>query len=133
MERIGVDFVRMEVIHTAIWISDLEETKAFYINALGLSHTRDFEGGDGALNYYVAGDEGAEIQFKYDPDQVDTVNPSGFAHIAVTVDDTEATVDRMVEETGCTVVSGPLEMDSGVVIAFIEDPDGYQVELVGRA
>lgn len=121
---------RMEVIHSAIWVSDLEETLSFYVDALGLEKTHEFEGGDGAKNVYVAGEGDAEIQFKYDPD-IEPPAPAGFDHIAVAVEDTDAEVERLVEETGCTVRRGPLTSEgANARVAFIEDPDGYGVELV---
>lgn len=120
----------MDVIHSAIWVSDIEETLAFYVDALGLEKTREFEGGDGARNVFVAGSTGTEIQFKYDPNRR-SLEPSGFDHVAVAVDDTDAELDRLVEKTGCTVRRGPLTSDgANARVAFIEDPDGYGVELV---
>lgn len=120
----------MDVIHSAIWVSDIEETLAFYIDALGLEKTREFESGDGARNVYVAGSSETEIQFKYDPDRR-LPEPAGFDHVAVAVDDTDAELDRLVETTGCTVRRGPLTSDgANARVAFIEDPDGYGVELV---
>lgn len=122
----------MDVIHTAIWVSDLEATKAFYIDALGLEHSWDFVGPDGATNYYVTGEADAEIQFKHDPDTETHVNPSGIDHIAVSVEDTDEVLDRMVTETGCQVIDGPTSVEAaGVRVAFIQDPDGYVVEIVG--
>lgn len=122
----------MDVIHTAIWVSDLEATKAFYIDALGLEHTWDFEL-DGVTNYYVAGAGETEIQFKHDPDRSGPVDPTGIDHIAVEVDDTDATLDHMVAATGCEILGGPQVVEAAnAYVVFIEDPDGYGVELVER-
>ena len=61
-----------KVIHTCVWISNIEDTKSFYIEGLGLNHTWGFTGGDGVENFYIAGEEGgAEIQFKYRPNEED--------------------------------------------------------------
>jgi lactoylglutathione lyase len=120
----------MDVIHAALWVSDLEETLSFYVDALGLEKTREFESGDGATNAFVAGESDEEIQFKYDPD-VEQPEPAGFDHVAVAVDDTDAELERLVEETGCTVRRGPLTSEgANARVAFVEDPDGYGVELV---
>ncbi|WP_233710705.1 VOC family protein [Natronococcus pandeyae] len=52
-------------------------------------------------------------------------------HIAVSVDDADAETERMVEETGCVVIDGPLTIDAANAhVSFIEGPDGYVVELV---
>lgn len=122
----------MDVIHSAVWVSNLEETLSFYVDALGLEKTREFEGGDGAMNVYVAGDGDTEIQFKHHPDR-EPPEPSGFDHVAIAVDDTDAEVERLVEETGCTVRRGPLTSDgANARVAFIEDPDGYGIELLAE-
>jgi len=119
----------VEVIHTAVWVSDLERTRAFYVDALGLSHTRDFES-EGVTNFYVAGEGDAEIQFKYEPDR-GTVDPGGIDHLAVSVDDVDAVLDRLLAGTDTEVVEGPTTLeDLDVYIAFVTDPDGYVVELV---
>lgn len=120
----------MDVLHSAIWVSDIDQTLSFYVDALGLEKTREFESGDGATNVYVAGESDIEIQFKHDSEKP-APKPSGFDHTAITVDDTDAEVERLVEETGCTVRRGPLTSESANArVAFIEDPDGYGVELI---
>lgn len=122
----------MDVLHSAIWVSDIDETLSFYVDALGLEKTREFESGEGARNVYVAGDSDTEIQFKYDPDR-ELSDPAGggYDHVAVTVADTDAEVERLVEETGCTLRRGPLTSEgAGARVAFVEDPDGYGIELV---
>ncbi|WP_435126969.1 VOC family protein [Halobaculum sp. D14] len=122
----------MDVLHSAIWVSDIDETLAFYVDALGLEKTREFVSGEGARNVYVAGESDTEIQFKYDPDrEPPATDDTAYDHVAVAVDDTDAEVERLVEETGCTVRRGPLTSEgANARVAFIEDPDGYGVELV---
>lgn len=120
----------MDVLHSAIWVSDINETLSFYVDALGLKKTNEFESGDGAKNIYVAGESDTEIQFKYDPGR-EVQEATGFDHVAVAVDDTDAEVERLIEETGCTLRRGPLTSEgANARVAFIEDPDGYGVELV---
>jgi lactoylglutathione lyase len=122
----------MRVLHPAIWVSDIDRTLDFYVDGLGLTKTREFVGGDGATNVYVAGDDGVEIQFKHQADGGErSYQPGAYDHVAVAVDDTDAEVERLVEETGCPVRRGPLTSDgANARIAFIEDPDGYGVELI---
>ncbi|MEY7848811.1 VOC family protein [Natrarchaeobius sp. A-rgal3] len=120
----------MDVIHAAIWVSDLEDARAFFVDALGLEENWSFTL-DGVENVYVGGDHG-EIQLRYDPDREDP-NPdrTGMDHLALSVDDVDATTERVVEETGCDVVNGPLTIDeAGARVSFLEGPDGYVVELV---
>ena len=122
----------MDVIHAALRVEDIDRTLAFYRDALGLSVTNEFVGGDGATNVYLAGGGDAELQFKYYADQPNPpVEPSGIDHVALRVEDTDATVERLVEATGCRVLRGPLTSEgANARVAFVEDPDGYGVELV---
>lgn len=123
----------MDVSHTAIWVSDLEKTKDFYIDALGLEHSWDFTDDNGVLNFYVKGEDYAEIQFKYDPEEQTEVQPEGMDHIAISVSDVDHEFERMLEETGCDVVMKPTDFpQANRRAAFIEDPDGYVVELVQK-
>jgi lactoylglutathione lyase len=118
----------MDVQHTAVAVSDLDATKAFYEEGLGLTHEQDFYA-DETHHYYVTGDElDTAIQFVHDEGQ--SVSPSGIVHLAVRVDDVEATVEALVEATDCPVTSGPLTIEAaGARAAFVEDPDGYEVEI----
>lgn len=122
----------MDVLHSAVWVSDIEETLSIYVDSLGLEKTREFESGDGARNVFVAGESETEIQFKHHPDR-DVTDQSGvgYDHVAVAVDDTDGEADRLIEETGCTLRRGPLTSEgANARVAFIEDPDGYGIELV---
>lgn len=124
----------MDVAHTAIWVSDLDETKAFYEDVLGLEYHWDFTMEDGTGNYYVGTDEGGEIQFKYDTNgDGEEVSPSGIDHLALTVDDVDATFERVVEESDCDIVLEPTTFDRAERrAAFVSDPDGYTVEFVQK-
>lgn len=122
----------MHVDHTAVWVSDLEATTDFYEDVIGLDHRWDFTGDDGVVNYYVGADRGSEIQFKYDPDGDGAVEPAGVDHLAMAVEDADAAFERVVAESGCEVVLEPTTFEAaGRRGAFVEDPDGYVVELVG--
>ncbi|MDR9431908.1 MAG: VOC family protein [Natronomonas sp.] len=125
----------MSVIHTALWVSNLEATKAFYMDTLGFEHQLDFEwptdAEDSVTNYYVGRGNVAELQFRYDPSRMAAIEPSGIDHIAIAVEEVDAEFDRIVEETGCPVVTEPVNISpANNRVAFIEDPDGYVVELV---
>ena len=122
----------MDVIHSAIWISDVEQTLDFYVGALGLEKTNEFVGGDDARNIYVAGDGDAEIQFKHNPEHdLGEVSTARFDHLALEVDDTDAEVERLVDETDTELLRGPLDSTgAGARVAFITDPDDHVIELV---
>lgn len=120
----------MDVIHTAIWVSDLEDAREFFVDGLGLDETWSFTL-DGVENVYVGGEHG-EIQLRYDPDRDDpTSDRETIDHLAVSVNDADAETERIVEETGCDVVKGPMTVEAaGARVSFIEGLDGYVVELV---
>lgn len=122
----------MDVIHSAIWVSDLEQTLEFYVDELGLEKTNEFESGDGARNVYVAGESDVEIQFKYEEGREVEQSENGvYDHVAIAVDDTDAEVQRLVEEGSATLRRGPLDSEgANARVAFIEDPEGNGVELV---
>jgi lactoylglutathione lyase len=122
----------MDVIHTAIWVSDVDQTREFYVDALGLEENWSFTGDDGVEDVYIGG-ENAEFQFKYDPDGGPEVDSGTIDHVAVGVDSVNETFERLVERADPPVREPPTTMeDIDRRVAFVEDPDGYVVELVER-
>ncbi|MFA9417155.1 VOC family protein [Natrinema sp. HArc-T2] len=120
----------MDVIHTALWVSDIDRTREFYVDALGLTENWSFTGDDDVENVYIGGDN-AEFQFKYDPEGGPDIDSGTMAHVAVSVDSTDETVERLVERVDPPIQRAPTTMDDlGLRVAFVEDPDGYVVELV---
>ncbi|KTG10339.1 lactoylglutathione lyase [Haloprofundus marisrubri] len=124
--------MRSDVIHTAIWVSDIDATLDFYVDGMGLDHNWEFTS-DGVRNVYVGGEHG-EFQFKFDPHDGGPAGPGGgFDHLAVGVDSTDATFERLVDHSDPPVVEAPTTMEQiNRRVAFVEDPDGYVVELVER-
>jgi lactoylglutathione lyase len=121
----------MDVIHTALWVSDLDRTRSFYVDALGLEENWSFTS-DGVQNVYVGGEHG-EFQFKYDPDGDPEIDARSVAHVAVGVDSVDETFERLVERAEPPVREEPTTMEQiDRRVAFVEDPDGYVVELVER-
>ncbi|MFC6873058.1 VOC family protein [Halobellus marinus] len=122
----------MDVIHSAIWVSDVEDTLEFYTGALDLEKTNDFVGGDDARNVYVSGESDTEIQFKHKPDHdLGERSTRRFDHLALEVEDTDALVERLTEETDSELLRGPLDsMGVSARIAFVTDPDGHVLELI---
>lgn len=121
----------MEVQHTAIRVSDLEETKEFYEDGLGLEHAWDFKTDEGVHNYYVTGEElDTWLQFVYEPDNDTDPDPSGFVHNAILVEDIDTTFEEIVDKIDCTIIEEPTTIEKADArAAFIEDPDGYEVEI----
>ena len=123
------DDTPMDVAHVAIWVSDLDRSREFYEDVLGLEHEMNFVA-DGVTNYFVRGETDALVQFKYDPEGERKIEPGGLAHIAVGVDDVDEVFDRLTGRGGSTVRREPQTLSElGVRNAFVEDPDGYVLEL----
>ncbi len=119
----------MDVLHTAIWVDDIDAQLAFYCDGLGLEQTREFDL-DGVTNTYVAGESDAEIQFKHD-DTERNPEPAGIDHLAVEVTDMAETIETVVERYESEVVDEPRTIEEkGIQIAFVTDPEGYIVELI---
>lgn len=126
--------VRMDIHHTAIRVGDLDATKAFYEDGLGLEYSDDFYTDEGVHNYYVTGERlDTTIQFVHDPDENSDVDPSGIVHLAIVVENTDEIFDRVVDRTDCPIVGEPTTIEAvNARAAFVEDPDGYEVELFSR-
>lgn len=121
----------MDVIHTAIWVSDLDGAVDFFVDGLGLEEKRSGVTGENIRNVWVGGEHG-ELQLRSAPDHdVPETGRNVVDHVAVSVDNVDAEVERLVEEVGCEVLDGPREgSTSPVRIAFVEGPEGWAVELI---
>jgi lactoylglutathione lyase len=125
------------LLHTMLRVFDLERSLDFYVGALGmrLLRRRDFESGRFTLAFVGYGDEesGSVLELTHNWDQAEPyVLGSAYGHIALSVRDAQATCDALVAR-GEKVPRPPGPMKhGGSVIAFVEDPDGYRIELIQR-
>jgi lactoylglutathione lyase len=124
----------MRILHTMIRVGDLERSIDFYTRALGMKLLRknDYPEGKFTLAFlgYAPESESAvlELTWNYGVESYDLGN--GYGHLALGTDDIYATC-RHIEEQGGRVTRAPGPMKHGTtVIAFVEDPDGYKVELI---
>jgi lactoylglutathione lyase len=126
----------MRLLHTMIRVGDLERSIRFYTQALEMKLLRkqDYPGGRFTLAFVGYDDEesSAVIELTYNWDTTSYDLGNGFGHIAIGVGDISGACDR-ARECGAKVVREPGPMKHGkTVIAFIEDPDGYKIELIER-
>ncbi len=126
----------MRILHTMIRTGDLEASKRFYCEALGMRVLREREYPDGKFTLCFVGYEdeakGAVIELTYNWGRSEYALGDGFGHVAVGVDDIHAAVER-VRAAGGKVTREPGPMKHGTtVIAFVQDPTGYKVELIER-
>jgi len=127
----------MRLLHTMIRVHDLDDSLRFYCNVLGmhLLRRKDYPTGRFTLAFVGYGDEAhdAVIELTYNWDTHHYELGTGFGHIAIGVDDIYATCAEL-RTKGVKVVREPGPMKhGGSHIAFIEDPDGYRIELIQRS
>lgn len=125
------------LLHVMIRVKDLDRSIAFYTGLLGMEVLRktDYPGGRFTNVFVGYGDEAKEtvIELTHNWDQEeDYVHGAAFGHLAVATPDIYGTCSAL-EKEGVSIPRPPGPMKHGTsVIAFIEDPDGYKIELVQR-
>jgi lactoylglutathione lyase len=125
------------ILHTMIRVKDLDRSLDFYTRLLGMRLLRksDYPGGRFTLAFVGYGDEAssAVIELTHNWDQAGPYDlGSGFGHVAIGVGDIYGTC-KTLEKEGVRIPRPPGPMKHGTtVIAFVEDPDGYKIELIER-
>ncbi len=126
--------MNMRILHTMIRVGDLEKSLRFYTEVLGMKLLRrkDYPDGKFTLAFVGYGDEAEqaviELTYNWGVDKYELGN--AFGHIAVGVADIYQTCEE-IKRRGGKVVREPGPMKHGAtVIAFVEDPDGYRLELI---
>ena len=125
------------ILHTMIRVKDLDRSLDFYTRLLGMKLLRktDYPGGRFTLAFVGYGEEAssAVIELTHNWDQTEPYSlGSGFGHVAIGVKDIYGTC-KTLEAEGVKIPRAPGPMKHGTtVIAFVEDPDGYKIELIGR-
>ena len=124
------------LLHTMLRVFDLDKSLDFYTRLLGMTLLRktDYEGGRFTLAFVGYGEEKdtavIELTHNWDTKSYDLGN--GYGHIALAVPDAYAACEEIKRRGGKVVrEAGPMKHGS-TVIAFIEDPDGYKIELIER-
>ena len=131
------DADKFRLLHTMIRVRDLDASLRFYTDQLGMKllRKRDYPTGKFTLAFVGYGDESSNtvIELTHNWGQAEPYNlGSAFGHLAVGVPDVYETCERLAA-AGVKIPrpAGPMA-HGGSVIAFIEDPDGYRIELVQR-
>lgn len=126
----------MKILHTMIRVGDLDRSIEFYSEVLGmrLLRKKDYPEGKFTLAFIGYGPESEEavIELTHNWDTKEYDPGNGFGHIAIEVDNAYAACEEITKRGGNVVrEAGPMKHGS-TVIAFIEDPDGYKIELIQR-
>jgi lactoylglutathione lyase len=126
----------MRLLHTMIRVGDLPRSIGFYTEVLGMKLLRQHDYPDGKFTLafvgYAPESEQAviELTYNYGVDRYDL--GTGFGHIALEVDDAGAACAEIKRRGGKVVrEAGPMKHGT-TVIAFVEDPDGYRIELIQK-
>lgn len=133
-----IDASRYRLLHTMLRVFDLEKSVDFYTRLLGMRVLRKREVPDGKYTLVFVGygeeTETSVLELTYNWDQKEPYTlGSAYGHIAIGVPDIYGACERLGAE-GVTITRppGPVKFGS-TLIAFVEDPDGYKIELIQRS
>jgi len=124
-------------LHTMVRITDPARSRGFY-EALGFTFDREMDivrdGETEATNYFFSmGDQQSVLELTYNHDGRAYDLGSGYGHIAIGVEDLNGTLERL-EQQGIEPERPPYQVsEGGSWLCFVQDPDGYRIELIGRS
>ena len=126
----------MRILHTMLRVGDLDRSIKFYTEVLGMKLLRqkDYPDGKFTLAFVGYGEEKdntvIEMTYNWGVDSYEL--GGGFGHIALEVDDVYKATEE-IKNRGGKIIRDAGPMNAGTtIIAFVEDPDGYQIELIGK-
>ena len=128
---------KYRLLHTMIRVHDLDKSLDFYTRLLGMSllWKKDYPSGEFTLAFvgYGSDEENAVIELTHNWGQKEPYDlGTGFGHLAIGVPDIYGTCEQLVAE-GVKIPRPPGPMKhGGSVIAFVDDPDGYRIELIEK-
>ncbi len=125
----------MRLLHTMVRVGDLDKSIQFYTKLLGMRELwrKDFPDGRFTLAFLGYGDEkdSTVLELTHNWDTKEYNLGDGYGHIAIEVADVYQACEQIKAGGGKVVrEAGPMKHGT-TVLAFIEDPDGYKIELLG--
>lgn len=121
-----------KLLHTRMRVNDIERTVKFYQEALGLTVARRHTSPRGAqLVFLATPNSDEEIELCQLPDSLSVAVQPDLMHLAFEVDDLAAFAEEL-KKKGIPLSDGPTQTSSGSTIAFIDAPEGYEVELIQK-
>lgn len=126
----------MRILHTMLRVGNLDRALSFYIDVLGMKLLRrqDYPEGRFTLAFvgYQEESDGAVLELTHNWDTASYEIGGGYGHIALEVDDAYQACEQIRARGGRVVrAAGPMRHGT-TVIAFVEDPDGYRIELIQK-
>jgi lactoylglutathione lyase len=126
--------MKMRILHTMLRVGDLDRSLDFYTRVLGMKLLRrkDYPEGGFTLAFVGYGEEkdSTVLELTHNWDTSAYEIGTGFGHLAIGVDDIHATCAAIAGKGGKVVRQPGPKKHGSTVIAFVEDPDGYKVELI---
>ena len=124
----------MRMLHTMLRVGDMERSKAFYVDVLGMTLLREkkFPEGEFTLAFVGYGEEADStvLELTHNWGESEYEMGTAYGHIAIGVEDVYSACEK-IREAGGKVVREAGPMKGGTtVLAFVEDPDGYKIELL---
>ncbi len=126
----------MRILHTMLRVGNLDKSIRFYTEIFGMQLLRrkDYPDGKFTLAFVGYGDESEntviELTHNWNTEHYDL--GTGYGHIALEVDDVYAATEQ-IRKQGGKIIRDAGPMNAGTtIISFVEDPDGYQIELIGK-
>ncbi len=126
----------MRILHTMLRVGDLDRSLSFYVGVLGMKllRRRDYPEGKFTLAFVGYGPESeqAALELTHNWDTRSYEVGSGYGHVALEVEDAAAACAGIKLKGGVvTREAGPMKHGT-TVIAFVQDPDGYKIELIQK-
>lgn len=126
----------MRILHTMLRVGNLEKSIEFYTKILGMQLLRKKDYPDGKFTLAFLGygpeSENTALELTYNWDKSEYIMGDAFGHIAIEVNDVYQACDQIAKAGGIiTRPAGPMKHGS-TILAFVKDPDGYQIELLGK-
>lgn len=125
----------MRILHTMLRVGNLDRSIQFYTEILNMKLLRkkDYPDGKFTLAFLGYGDESEntaiELTYNWDIDRYNLGD--GYGHIAIEVDDVYAATNKIKQQGGKVIrEAGPMNAGA-TILSFVEDPDGYYIELLG--
>ena len=126
----------MRILHSMIRVNDLEESIKFYREVLGMKLLREKEYPEGKFSLAFLGygneTENTVIELTYNWDTKDYEHGNAFGHIAIEVDDIYKVCEEIKKKRVKVIRDPGSMMGSRLLLAFIEDPNGYKIELIEK-
>lgn len=126
----------MRILHTMLRVGNLDKSIKFYTEIMGMQLLRqkDYPDGKFTLAFVGYGSEKdnsvIELTHNWETDHYDM--GSGFGHLAIEVDDVYAACEKIKQQGGNIIrEAGPMNAGN-TIIAFVKDPDGYEIELLNK-